>query len=172
MRSLLLFFVALGCLWASGDAIAGIECGYKTASVTVGSGSTATTETQYVYQCWLTPYTSSSGSEGGGGGGGTMGGGGGGAGIYTAPDSPYQHTQATCHSDGETRYYHAATDFAYWKLKNRPTQLTGRGELIQIKYDDGGTENYLWIPGSIADSTVPPETYLGRIASTLKCPTP
>lgn len=98
------------------------------------------------------------------------GGGGGGSRLYRARDNPYTHNRATCRSGSDDRYLHAAGDFGGWKASTKPLQIKGRGELIQIKYDDGGIELYVWIYGRIPSPDAPPESYLARVPNSLRCP--
>jgi hypothetical protein len=104
------------------------------------------------------------------------GGGGGGGRIYRkivkdiAPDNPHNTNPATCKADSESRWYHAAMDFAAWKLTYAPKQMVGRGEVMTITYDGGGSEDYMWIPGRMPASSTPPETYILQLPGTLSCP--
>lgn len=87
-----------------------------------------------------------------------------------APNNPNNQTQATCQSDEDDRYYHAASDFAAWRLLNFGSALrTGRGESVAITYDDGATETFIWIPGRFPSSTSPPETYLAMVPGSKRC---
>jgi hypothetical protein len=104
------------------------------------------------------------------------GGGGGGGRIIRkivkdmAPDNPNNTNPATCKADSEARWYHAAMDFAAWRLVYANLQMVGRGEVMTISYDGGGTEDYMWIPGRMPSSTAPPETYILQLPGTLDCP--
>lgn len=91
--------------------------------------------------------------------------------VANRADHPENQTDAVCTSDQADRHMHAAADFAWWRIKNFGAALrAGRGEIITVVYDDGGTERYQWIPGSIPASTRPPEIYLAPIPNSLVCP--
>lgn len=93
-----------------------------------------------------------------------------------APNNPYNTNPATCGSDASTRLYHAAMDFAMWRMQaGLGTQLLGRGETARIHFDSHGpnglhgTETYEWISGRVL-STSAPETWLRAMPNTLNCP--
>lgn len=91
--------------------------------------------------------------------------------VANRADHPNNDTSANCDSDPMDRHYHAAKDFAYWRLQNFGSAIrAGRGEIITSVYDDGGTEKYRWLPGAIPASTRPPEMYLQPIPGSLTCP--
>lgn len=151
-----------------------LRMAYETHCSIAGGGSVSSGGVTWIYPYYMectdylvddggsVPYYDDAYSGGGGGGGG--------GGVSTAPDRDDNPIAATCHSEGDTRYYHAKYDFGAWKIEHAPLQISGRGELIQIKYDDGGVELYSWIPGAPASPTAPPETYLARIPNSLRCP--
>jgi hypothetical protein len=92
--------------------------------------------------------------------------------LSKAPNNPYNQNPATCTSDAYGRISHAAGDFTGWRTANGKTfQWTGRGERITFVYDDGGTEDYIWINGSSIVIT-DPSKFLAPIPNTLKCPKP
>lgn len=90
--------------------------------------------------------------------------------VFVVPNNPYTQNDATCTSGSDDRYLHAAGDFGGWKATTKPTQISGKGELLVIEYDDGGKEEYNWIYGRMPSASVPPETYLARVPGTLRCP--
>lgn len=92
-----------------------------------------------------------------------------------APNPSNNPNPAMCGSDDQSRLYHAATDFAQWRLANQlGTQIVGRGERARVTFNEhspgvAGSEQYEWIRGR-AINTTSPETWLAPVPNTLQCP--
>lgn len=127
--------------------------------------------------CYYDPFN---GSGGGGGGGdyyppepsGGGGGGGGGPGTYTVPRDPNNPENVKCSGDSPARYLSARQDFLKWKAENRLYQIYGKGEILTVTFVGGGTERYIWIPGTMASPTAPGEAMLARVEGSLSCHKP
>ena len=77
---------------------------------------------------------------------------------------------APCTANAEERLWHAAHVFHRWRVRKfRAMIRAGKGDLIRVKFEGGGSEVYMWIPGTLPAHTRPPEMYLTRVPGSLSC---
>ena len=84
-----------------------------------------------------------------------------------ATNHPQQTYPANCRSDQNTRYLHAANDVAFTNARRLATGsgLLKRGALVQVEYDDGGTERW-----QVTDPLMSIPIAPNPVAGTLVCP--
>ena len=77
---------------------------------------------------------------------------------------------APCTAAPNDRLWHAARVFHKWRARRFGAMISrGRGQIINVTFTDGGTERYMWIPGSLPAHTSPPELYLTAVPGTKSC---
>ena len=77
---------------------------------------------------------------------------------------------APCTASPNARLRHAARVFHKWRARRFGAMISrGRGQIINVTFTDGGTERYMWIPGSMPAHTSPPELYLTAVPGTKSC---
>lgn len=88
----------------------------------------------------------------------------------TKEDYEKNPNEAPCRSAPNDRLWHSAHVFHNWRKRKFGAMISrGRGQIINVTFSDGGSERYMWIPGSMPSHTSPIEIYLAPVPGTHKC---